>query len=117
MQTTILRIRASVWVVLCLIAVVNVHVGATYSATALNQDTAVSISRATLAKAVRTHEQVAPSHLEHLRQPGHTFDLAVASDSAQPGPARWVWADISADITTLTAPVDSTNCERAPPRV
>jgi hypothetical protein len=118
MHTTILRLRASVWVALCLIAVVNVHIGATYSATALNQGTAVSTSNSTLtAKAVRTHERVAPAHLGHLRQPGHTFDLAIASDSAHPGPARCVCADTSADITIRIAQVDSTNCERAPPTV
>jgi hypothetical protein len=117
MHTTILRLRASVWVVLCLIAVVNVHVGATYSATALNQGTAVSTSHATPAKVVRTHEQVAQAHLGHLRQLGHTFDLAVTSDSADPGPARWLCADTSADTTIRTAQLDSTNCERAPPTV
>jgi hypothetical protein len=117
MHTAILRLRASAWIVLCLIAVGHVHIGATHSATARNHGTTVGTSHATLANAVRTHEQVAPAHRGHLRQPGHAFDLAVASDSAHARPARWACADVVADVTLATTPVDSTNCERAPPTV
>jgi hypothetical protein len=117
MHSTIPRLRACVWVVLCLIAAVAVHIVASDPPSALGQRTGISTSRATVAKAVRTHEQVAPAHAGHLRAPDHALDLAVATDSAAAWSARWGVANTSADSSTGAAPVDSTNSERSPPTV
>ena len=116
MHSTIPRLRACVWVVLCLIAAVIVQHAAACAPTALHQRAEISTSHAAVVKAVRT-QQVAPPHAGHLRASGHALDLIVATDSATARAARWVVANPSADSSTRVAPVDSTNSERSPPTV
>jgi Tfp pilus assembly protein PilE len=117
MHPTIPRLRACVWVVLILIAAVTAHIASSSTPSPLDQRTEISTSRATVVKAVRTHEQVAPAQAGHLRAPGHALDLAVATDSAKPRAARWIVVNTSTASSTHAASVDSTNGERSPPTV